>query len=131
MQHSKRSSEGVMLVNHKDSPGLDAEFLAQVAKAFPGQDTLPPGCGTGMFEAPIITCVHCQAMIIVNPLRNRQRGWCRKCGHYICDKCDLLKKLGVACKPWAQVIDEIMEESIKNAPFPTIDEAPEPASSGE
>jgi hypothetical protein len=111
MKHSKRDSEGVMMVNHKDSPGLTPEFLAEVAKAFPGEDTLPPGAGTGMFEAPIVTCVHCQQMVIINPLRNRQRGWCGKCAHYLCDKCSLNQKLGVPCRPYTQVIEDVINQN--------------------
>jgi len=114
MKHSTRDSEGVLTVNHKDSPGLSPEFLLEVQKAFPGEDTLPPARGRGMFQAPVMKCIHCQAMIIINPLRNRQRESCPKCRAYICDKCALNMKLGLECKPYTKVIEEIIEANSGN-----------------
>lgn len=114
MKHSKRADEGVLMINHRDSPGLSPEFLGQVAAALPGEDIMPPNRGRGMFEAPIMKCMHCQAMIIINPLRNRQRGWCGKCSAYICDKCTLNMKLGLECKPYTKVIEEIIEANSGN-----------------
>ncbi len=118
MKHSKRSSEGYLMINHKDSPGLTDEFLGKIQQACPGEDTLPPGSGHGMFETSTVSCSHCQAMVILNPLRNRQRGWCGRCGHYVCDRCAGLLKIGVPCKPFAQIIEEVLEAAIQGKPTP-------------
>lgn len=114
MKHSERSDEGYLMVNHKNSPGLSPEFLLELQKAFPGEDTLPPNRGHGMFEAPILKCTHCQGMIIVNPLRDRRRERCPSCFRYICDKCALNMKLGLECKPFEKVIEEIIEANSGN-----------------
>ena len=43
--------------------------------------------GGGLFEAATTTCSHCQRIVVLNPDRTRERGYCRKCVHYICDEC--------------------------------------------
>ena len=78
---SKRSLENELIVDHRDSPGLDK----------PGQ-----GAGT-LFESATITCSRCQKQIILNPDRSRSRGYCRKCDHNVCDRCSLLLKLNHEC----------------------------------
>src|SRR5260221_11085445 len=98
---SKRSHEGYLLIDHRNSPGLtDAETHA---------GGLPAGSGRGMFEAPTITCSHCQTTLIVNPLRNRERGYCRKCDHYICDQCGVVLAATGICKPFKRYVDEQQE----------------------
>lgn len=102
------------MVNHKESPGLSPEFLLEIQKAFPGEDTLPPNRGHGMFEAPIMKCSHCQAMIIINPLRQRPRERCPNCWRNICDKCSLNMKLGLACRPYEAVIQAVIDANSGN-----------------
>lgn len=41
--------------------------------------------GDGMQENPVATCQHCHAQVILNPLRTRERGFCRSCFGYVCD----------------------------------------------
>jgi hypothetical protein len=65
--------------------------------------------GNGLRESDTSTCTHCQKIIILNPLRARERHYCRKCDHYICDNCALLMKLGHSCQPMKQVMDELQE----------------------
>jgi hypothetical protein len=104
---SKRSHEGYLLINHKDSPGLtDSELII-------GGSMLPPGAGRGVFEAPIITCSHCETGLIVNPLRTRDRAYCPKCDHYICDKCEIVRVQTGVCKTYKQFIDELQEADQK------------------
>lgn len=102
---SKRSQEGYFLLDHRNSPGLSE---SQVFAA-----SLPPGAGRGYFEAPVITCSHCQRGVVLNPLRNRDRSYCAKCDHYICDECGAVLKAGGVCKPYKQIIDEIYEQGVK------------------
>src|SRR5690349_11557141 len=47
------------------------------------------------------TCCHCNRIVILNPLRQRERGYCRKCDAYICDN----GGCRVNCIPMQRVID--------------------------
>ena len=116
MQHSKRSLEGYMMVDHRQGPGLSDDFLHNLRKIFPEQSILPYGQGRGLFEAPLLRCSHCQKQIIMNPARNlavHPREICHGCGRYICDRCTVLKKIGVQCKPIERVIDEVLAEAAR------------------
>lgn len=110
---AKRSNEGYLFLDHRDSPGLPDALTHATGPE------LPLGIGRGLFEAPTITCSHCQAIVIVNPLRNRDRGYCSKCDHYVCDTCNAIRIAnGGACKTFNQIIAEVQEaaaqsESIK------------------
>lgn len=83
MQHSKKSQEGYLLVDHSASPGLPEDVA--IAAGFD-----PAQCREGKrFEAASLTCAHCKVVVIKNPQRTRERANCPKCGHhYICDVCD-------------------------------------------
>jgi hypothetical protein len=89
---SKRSREGYLLIDHSASPGLPAAIAN------------PRLFGEGRrFEAPTLTCSHCKTVVIVNPERTRERGYCRKCDHYVCDACAAAQ----VCRPFAQVVDDV------------------------
>lgn len=103
---SKRSHEGYLLIDHRNSPGLTD---AEVAKA-----GLPIGAGRGLFEAPTFTCSHCQSVVVLNPLRTRDRGYCRKCDHYVCDTCTTALSASGICKPFKEVIYEAMVAADKS-----------------
>ena len=36
-------------------------------------------------EYPTLTCAHCMSVVVLNTLRQRQRGFCRRCYAYVCD----------------------------------------------
>jgi len=83
MLRTKRANEGYVLIDHRDSPGLsEADRLAA------GLSPLMPIGKGQQLQAPTFTCSHCDRIVIMNPLRNRARGYCRKCDHDICDRCD-------------------------------------------
>ena len=109
--HSKRSQEGYILMDNRESPGVPDELLRTVGPE------MPPGAGVGMFEAPTITCSHCQQVLILNPLRTRDRAYCQKCDHYICDGCAAAMALSGVCKTFKQIIDEVQEAAAKAAPL--------------
>jgi hypothetical protein len=109
--HSKRSHEGYLMIDNRESPGVSDEALRAMGPA------LPPGAGRGMFEAPTITCSHCQTVLIVNPLRTRERAYCAKCDHYICDGCGTVLAASGVCRPFAQIIAETQEAAMKAAPI--------------
>lgn len=73
--------EGYLMIDHRASPGLTEEAARQS-----GLD--PRYCGEGkLLEAATLTCSHCRIAVVKNPLRTRERPFCRKCMHYICDFC--------------------------------------------
>ena len=77
----------------------------------------PPGVPP-IFESAIATCSHCQAGVIMNPLRTRERAVCKKCMAYICDQCAAAMALSGVCRPFAQVVDEMLEAGDKGLPAP-------------
>jgi hypothetical protein len=72
---------GYLMIDHRASPGLPEDIARQS-----GLD--PKHCGEGkLFEAATLTCSHCKCSVVKNPLRTREREFCMKCYHYICDLC--------------------------------------------
>ena len=98
---SKRRFEGELTIDHRFTPGLRPEEVA------PG---LPAGACQGLFEAPTYTCNHCCAVVVLNPLRNRTREYCRKCDHYIWDGCSAIMAKTKECKTFEKIIEEHQEE---------------------
>lgn len=78
---SLRKHDGYLLIDHRASPGLPAD-IAQAVNLDPKQ------CGEGqVLEAATLSCSHCRCVVVINPLRTRERAYCAKCDHYICDLC--------------------------------------------
>lgn len=107
--NSKRSHEGYLLIDNRSGPGF-TDLVGQAAN-------LPPGAGRGTFEAPTYTCSHCQTVVVLNPNRQRERAYCPKCDHYVCDGCGTIRALnGGQCKTFKQVIEEVMESAEMGKP---------------
>ena len=79
---------------------------------------LPPGASTPHFEADTYTCTHCQRVVVMNPERVRPRYKCRGCNHHICDNCAAIKEAGAPCKTFAQLVDEVLENTEKQLIIP-------------
>lgn len=88
--NSLRNHEGYLLIDHRNSPGIEG---------------LP-----SFFEAPTFTCKHCQAIVVKNPDRKRERAYCRGCDHLICDPCAAIKQQTLTCRTFDQVIDEYLSK---------------------
>jgi hypothetical protein len=69
---------------------------------------LPPGVQR-YFECDTYTCSHCQTVVILNPLRKRERYKCDGCQHHICDPCAAKCYAGEVCRTYAQQVEEYME----------------------
>ena len=63
-------------------------------------------------EAATVTCAHCQAIVIINPLRTRQRNWCWNCDHYICDK----PECRIECNPMKRRFEQAHNQAVKLTP---------------
>jgi hypothetical protein len=97
---SQRSQEGYLMVDHRASPGINSSKFQCMG--------LPLKEGS-VVEVATLTCSHCKTVCIRNPLRVRDRGYCIKCNHYICDGCAIALKVTGVCRPWNQVVDEVMD----------------------
>lgn len=108
---SKRSQEGYLLVDHRASPGL-TEAEARIAGFDPKQ------CGEGkLFEAASLTCEHCKVAVVKNPLRVRERAFCTKCHHYICDVCAFkASQPDYVHDPFEKRADDIMNAAVLGSP---------------
>jgi hypothetical protein len=98
---SIRRHEGYLMVDHRSTDGVAD---ADVVKA-----GLPPGAGRGLFECATYTCSHCQRVVIVEPRRTRERAYCRKCDHIICDGCGVVAAQTKECKTFKAILDEQQE----------------------
>jgi hypothetical protein len=93
MALSKRAYEGELLVDHRASPGLTNEQAHKLGYTLDNTG-VPNAVAEGkVFEAPTMGCNHCGTVVIINPSRTRDRAYCPSCDHYICDNCELERKL--------------------------------------
>lgn len=96
-----KDQEGYLMIDNRGAPVPDEVVVAQ---------GLPPGAGRGLYEAATYTCSHCQAIVVLNPERIRERAYCRGCNHRICDGCAAIKARTLTCKTFEQVIDEVTSQ---------------------
>ena len=75
----------------------------------------PADVPTGMrhFEADTYTCSHCNAVVVMNPLRVRERYKCKGCDHHVCDNCAAAMAAGAACKTMKQIVEEHLERETR------------------
>lgn len=71
--------------------------------------------GGGLQEMPVSTCAHCQAQVLMNPLRTRERNVCRKCYRYTCDKPSCVLECNGSL---TRVFDEAEKLLRKGTPLP-------------
>ena len=107
MSASKFQNLGYLQIDHRDSPGLTEAQIAGTGSP------LPLNAGRSNFEADVVSCRHCQTMIMLNPFRQRERHMCYGCGRYICDNCYLTYKISGICKPFSKVIEELQEAAAR------------------
>lgn len=103
--NSKRSHEGYLFVDHRNSPGLSEAMTLAAGR--------PASAAGGLFEAATYTCSHCQSIVVIEPKRTRERAYCAKCDHYICDACGVLKAQNGECRPMEKVFDEALEQAVQ------------------
>lgn len=87
MTLSKRSHEGYLMLDHRASPGFTKE---QAQKLGYRPEHVQEG---KLFEAPTMGCHHCGTVVLINPDRKRDRAYCPHCDRYVCDNCELERKL--------------------------------------
>lgn len=104
---TQRDKEGYFLLDHTQAEGMPDELVIAAG--------LPPGAGRGLFEAPTYTCSHCNAIVVLNPNRQRERVYCRGCDHNICDGCGVIRAQTLQCRTFKQVVDEILASAERQA----------------
>ncbi len=106
MTKSKRSHEGFLTIDHRDTPGVSDEVMLSQG--------LPAGSGRGLLETSTFTCSHCPRVVVMNPLRTRRREYCTGCDHYICDLCAAIMGQTKKCKTYVQVLEELQESAFQD-----------------
>lgn len=100
----KPRREGYLLIDHRDSPGITPEEAHAAGR---GAFAVPGG---KRHESGTITCTHCCAIVVLNPMRKRPRNYCPKCDAYICDGCAATaERLG--CRPLDKMFDYIQDQN--------------------
>ena len=61
--------------------------------------------GGKLIEHATFTCAHCQKVTALDPLRQRPRGYCRKCDRILCDA----PACNGRCRPMKAVVDRAQE----------------------
>lgn len=112
MLKSLRAGAGYLQIDHRDSPGLSPSDVAGI----PGAMVAPGGAVT---ERDLKQCNHCQRGIVLHPLRIRDRGYCPKCDHYVCDRCEAIRVKTGDCVPMVKILEHVGNALTKSAQ-PTI-----------
>lgn len=93
---SKRSQEGVVLIDHRNSPGISEEFVRR-------NKLDCPAVGAGKtYESATICCHSCSRSVVLNPNRSRERAYCWVHDAYLCDQCAAAQKAGAVCVPFRE-----------------------------
>lgn len=100
----RQKDHGYLTIDHRASPGFTPEVAQQL-----GLDPKQVAEGRVM-EAATLTCSHCKCVVVKNPLRTRERPFCMKCYHYICDGCAFLaSQPDYSHTPFEKVIDDHLD----------------------
>lgn len=104
----KRSQEGYILIDHRNSPGISTDFVSR-------HNLDAPAVGPGqVFESAMKMCHACGTQMILNPNRSRQREWCMQHDAYLCDRCALTRRLTGSCIPLWKRLESIFKRLTRN-----------------
>lgn len=95
-----------MYIDNRHAPVDDATMVAL---------GYVPGSGRGVYESATYTCSHCNCVVVIEPKRTRERGYCRKCDQRICDPCNALKAMNFECLPMKKLADDVQEAAAVGA----------------
>ena len=85
---SKRSLEGEIWVDHRESPGISPQQAAGGWLSVAGGQ---------QYESAVYTCGHCRMLLLSDPLRTISHEWCAGCDHYLCYRCMALRHRTLRC----------------------------------
>lgn len=111
MRRSKYHGVGYFQVDHRESPGLRWEDIPEKAR---NAGMRPVGKGEN-FEADAYNCTHCQRMIVLAAKHQdmQKRGYCPKCDHFICNRCEKLRVATGFCWSVFRLLDTAYEVAQK------------------
>lgn len=95
-----------MYIDNRNAPVDDATMIAA---------GYAPGSGRGLYESATYTCSHCNYVVVIEPKRTRERGYCRKCDQRICDPCALIASKTFECLPMKKLADDVQEAAAVGA----------------
>lgn len=95
-----RQQEGWMFIENNHAPVDDATMVAA---------GYVPGSGRGRYESATYTCSHCNYVVVIEPKRTRERGYCRKCDQRVCDGCAYIMAKTFECLPMKKLADDVQE----------------------
>ena len=98
---SLKRHEGYLLIDNRFGPGVSEDFIRASGKEAP---IVKEGA---MYESATVTCAHCNTIVILNPVRTRPRGYCRKCDKYVCDN----PGCNVDCFNFEKLLDTLQERA--------------------
>jgi hypothetical protein len=102
----KPRREGVLLIDHRDSPGITPGQARAAGRE------VPVVAGGALYESATVTCLHCNAVVVLNPKRTRPRHYCWHCDGYICDGCEAAKAT-LGCRPLEKLFDFVQDENAR------------------
>lgn len=76
--------------------------------------------GGDTYESATISCSHCSATVILNPLRTRPKDWCPKCDAYVCWRCEDTRVKTGECHSMRRILDELRNALERNTPLPLL-----------
>jgi len=104
MSSSKKRTEGYLLIDNRNSPGVSSDLIRASGKE------VPIVASGQIYESATMTCAHCNTIVVLNPQRTRPRGYCFKCDKYICDN----PICGKECHPFDKLLDVAQEQAFRN-----------------
>ena len=86
------------MIDHSASPGIPPELADKWAA-----QGIAVARGGQRFETATYTCRHCNAVVIVNPQRSRERNVCRRCMAVVCDRPTCV----LECQPFDALVERV------------------------
>lgn len=62
--------------------------------------------GGQRLEYDTLTCAHCNSVVVLNPARTRERGFCFSCNAYVCDD----KRCAEGCYSMQRCLDLVLAD---------------------
>jgi hypothetical protein len=101
----KYKRHGEVEIDHTASPGLTSADIA----GFDGVPNFFPAVSEGTsHRIKTQKCQHCFEHVMINPMRQRERGHCRYCNKFLCDACAIRFKIEGVCRTKQATIDMLL-----------------------
>lgn len=101
--------EGWLFIDNRNTPGVEDETMRSLG--------LPLQSGYGLFETATYTCAHCHSIVVMEPKRERERGYCASCDSRVCDPCNIIRGNTKVCASMERTIEQVQEAAEKQSPI--------------